>query len=137
MINFEFECGSIAKEILLGLEELIPKICEDFQKELQEVTVVVGDDEWLLELNKTHLKHDYYTDIITFDYSEFGRISGDLCISLERVTDNAKSFAVSRETEFARVVIHGVLHLCGLKDKSLEEQKEMRAAEDKYLNLLS
>jgi probable rRNA maturation factor len=137
MINFEFEYGFIANQTLLGLKDVIPKICADFEKDLQEITIIIGDDEWLLELNKTHLNHDYYTDIITFDYSEFGRIAGDLCVSLDRVEDNANSYAVSRETEFSRVVIHGVLHLCGLKDKSPEDQREMRAAEDKYLNLLS
>jgi rRNA maturation RNase YbeY len=90
-------------------------------------------DEYLLEINKTHLDHDYYTDIITFDYTESNFISGDLFISYDRVLDNSKEFNVSSYNELCRVVFHGVLHLCGYMDKSPEDEKLMRAKESFYL----
>ena len=80
-----------------------------------------------------HLNHDYYTDIITFDYSIENKISGDLLISIDRVKENAKNFSVSFSQELNRVVIHGVLHLCGYKDKTEDEKKQMRNLENKYL----
>ena len=101
-----------------------------------EVSCIHGSDEWLLEYNKNYLNHDYYTDIITFDYSTEDFVSGDLLISLTRVEDNAKKLNVSRETELKRVVIHGLLHLCGYKDKSKDEIEQMRKKEDYYLSLL-
>lgn len=101
-----------------------------------EVSCIHGSDEWLLEYNKNYLNHDYYTDIITFDYSTEDSFSGDLLISLTRVEDNAKNLNVSRETELKRVVIHGLLHLCGYKDKSKDEIELMRKKEDYYLSLL-
>ena len=90
-------------------------------------------DEYLLEMNRTHLDHDYYTDIITFDYTESNFISGDLFISYDRVLDNSKEFNVSSYNELCRVVFHGVLHLCGYKDKSSDDEKLMRAKESFYL----
>jgi rRNA maturation RNase YbeY len=103
---------------------------------LGDLTIVLGTDEWLLEYNKSYLDHDYFTDIITFDYVENNVISGDLLISIERVGANANSLNVSRETELKRVVIHGVLHLCGYNDKSPSDVEIMRKKEDFYLNLL-
>ena len=97
------------------------------------ITVVFVTDEYLLEMNKTHLDHDYYTDIITFDYTESNFISGDLFISYDRVLDNSREFNVSTYNELCRVVFHGVLHLCGYKDKSSEDEKLMRAKESFYL----
>ena len=98
-----------------------------------DITVVFVTDEYLLEMNRTHLDHDYYTDIITFDYTESNFISGDLFISYDRVLDNSKEFNVSSYNELCRVVFHGVLHLCGYKDKSSEDEKLMRAKESFYL----
>ncbi len=98
-----------------------------------DITVVFVTDEYLLEMNRTHLDHDYYTDIITFDYTESNFISGDLFISYERVLDNSKEFNVSSYNELCRVVFHGVLHLCGYKDKSSDDEKLMRAKESFYL----
>ena len=83
-------------------------------------------DDYLLEINKKHLNHDYYTDIITFDYSE-KKISGDLLISIDRVKENAKTFSVSFIHELNRVVIHGVLHLCGYNDKTEEEKADAKS----------
>ena len=94
-------------------------------------------DEYLLEKNIQFLDHDTYTDIITFDYCEGDIISGDIFVSVERVTENANKFGVDFENELDRVIIHGVLHLAGYKDKSKEEANTMREKEDFYLSLRS
>ena len=103
---------------------------------LDQVTIVLGDDDWLLDFNIRFLNHDYYTDIITFDYVESNVISGDLLVSVDRVEDNADRINVSRETEMNRVLIHGFLHLCGYNDKTPAEVELMRKKEDYYLKLL-
>jgi rRNA maturation RNase YbeY len=114
----------------------LSKVIELEGKILGDVCIVLGDDEWLLEHNVQFLNHDYYTDIITFDYSTNDLVSGDLLISIDRVADNANKENVSRETELNRVIVHGVLHLCGYGDKSDEESIVMRQKEDYYLSLL-
>ena len=101
---------------------------------LGDITVIFVTDGCLLEMNKKHLNHDYYTDIITFDYCEGNIISGDLFISLDRVRENASTFDTPFLLELKRVMIHGVLHLCGHKDKTKEEEEKMRSLENKYLN---
>lgn len=105
---------------------------EGFTKE--NIVIVFCSDSFLLELNKKHLKHDYFTDIITFSYTTLDRISGDLFISVDRVKENALKEGVFFERELERVVYHGVLHLCGYNDKTPEEIKEMRSKENYYLN---
>jgi rRNA maturation RNase YbeY len=95
-------------------------------------------DEELREMNEQFLSHDYYTDILTFDLSDVkGEIEGDVYISRDRVRDNALKAGVSAEEEFCRVVAHGLLHLCGLKDKTKTEQERMRAEEDRFIALYS
>jgi probable rRNA maturation factor len=101
---------------------------------LGDITVIFVTDGYLLEMNKKYLNHDYYTDIITFDYCEGNIISGDLFISLDRVRENASTFDTPFLLELKRVMIHGVLHLCGHKDKTKEEEENMRSLENKYLN---
>jgi len=126
-------------EIILStkiIEALIERVVTGENKELGVLTVVFGADEWLLSYNIDYLNHDYFTDIITFDYSEKSVVSGDLLISLERVYDNSATHNVSRETELSRVIIHGVLHLCGYDDKSEKDIRMMRKKEDYYLSLL-
>lgn len=105
-------------------------------KTLGDLTITLGSDDWLLEYNKTYLQHDYFTDIITFDYTEENLVSGDLLISIDRVIDNSNTLNVPRETELMRVIVHGLLHLLGYKDKSDEEVLLMRTKEDYYLGLL-
>ncbi len=100
-----------------------------------DISIIFCNDSYLLNMNQTYLKHNYFTDIITFDYSDAAYISGDLFISLDRVYDNAKLFCVSFEQELLRVVIHGILHLLGFNDKLEEEQKTMKSLENYYLNL--
>jgi rRNA maturation RNase YbeY len=87
-------------------------------------------------VNREYLEHDYYTDIITFDYSEGKRIAGDLFISLDTVASNAEQFGRPYEEELHRVIIHGILHLCGIKDKEPGEREQMEQAENQALELL-
>lgn len=102
---------------------------------LGELAVVLCSDEYLLKVNQDFLKHDYYTDIITFDYCEENVINGDLIISLDRVRENSVKEKSSFEEELNRVIFHGVLHLCGYKDKSKKDIEVMRFKESYYLNL--
>lgn len=100
-----------------------------------DIAVIFCSDAELLAMNRQHLGHDYYTDIITFDYSEAGTVSGDLFISIDTVRHNAGEYGVTFEQELHRVIIHGVLHLCGYPDKTPAEGKRMRTKEDYYLSL--
>ena len=102
-----------------------------------DVVLIFCSDEYLLEINKKHLNHNYYTDIITFDYCVENIVSGDLYISIDRVKENAKTFNDSFINELSRVVIHGVLHLCGYNDKTESEKKIMTQKENQYINLLN
>lgn len=103
-------------------------------KTLEEVNFIFCSDEYLLKMNIEYLQHDYYTDIISFDYCEDDLIFGDLFISKERVLENSRFNNVSFENELSRVMVHGVLHLCGYKDKTEDESFLMRAKEDFYLS---
>ena len=112
------------------------KICHTEGKLLGDVSVVFCSDTYLLELNKRHLQHDFFTDIITFAYSEGDRVAGDLFVSVDRVYENADAYNVSRETELNRVSVHGILHLLGYKDKTPQEVTVMREKENEALALL-
>ena len=100
-----------------------------------KINYIFKSDEGLLKVNQDFLKHDYYTDVITFDYVKGKTISGDIFVSLPRISDNAKSHQKDFNSELHRVLAHGLLHLCGYKDKTSEDQIEMRNKEDFYLNL--
>jgi len=115
----------------------IKTIAADYGKKVGELSYLFCDDQKILEMNRHYLQHDYFTDIITFDYSEGNSIAGDIIISLETVRSNSQKYQTPFEEELRRVIIHGVLHLCGLLDKNKKEQKEMREAEDKALFLLN
>ena len=106
------------------------------EKVLGDLTIIFCSDDYLLEVNREHLNHDYYTDIITFDYSVFPIVSGDLFISVDRVKENATDFNVSFEHELHRVIIHGFLHLCGYFDKTNEDELLMRSKENQALSLI-
>lgn len=118
-----------------ALKETLKDLAQQEGKVLKDLSLVFTDDEYLLEVNKQYLNHDYFTDVITFDYSNFPEVSGDVMISIDRVKDNALSLQQSFELEFYRVVFHGLLHLCGYKDKTNEDARIMRAKEDFYLNV--
>ncbi len=112
------------------------KLCiEKEDHELGEINYVFCDDAYLHKINVEYLQHDTLTDIISFDYCENNLVMGDIFISVERVAENAKSFGVSFENELHRVIIHGVLHYVGYKDKEEEEKKEMRRKEEECLIL--
>jgi len=110
------------------------KLLEQESKVLGDISIIFVTDSYLLEMNQKYLDHDYYTDIITFDYCVTNIVSGDLFISVDRVQENAGIVNVGFLTELHRVMIHGILHLCGYKDKTDEEKRVMRALENKYLN---
>ena len=134
MIQYFFEN---VEEITLpeNCSEWIEKLILDEEKKVGNINYIFCDDEYLLKVNQDFLNHDYYTDIITFDYVKGKTISGDIFISLTRISENASILSSSFEKELLRILGHGVLHLWGYKDKSDEEQKEMRMKEDFYINL--
>jgi len=103
------------------------------EKQLEEISYIFCTDDYLLKINQEHLNHDTYTDIITFDYTENGIISSEIYISVDRARENAKNLGVAALDEMHRVIIHGVLHLCGYKDKSDLQSQEMRGKENYYL----
>ncbi len=133
MIEFLDDSNYLPHFNVFRFQEWIESVVREEGKCLGELCFIFGSDDWLLEYNRTYLQHDYYTDIITFDYSSEDDVSGDLLISVERVDDNAKDNNVPRETELLRVCVHGVLHLCGYGDKSSDEVLVMRQKEDAYL----
>ena len=113
----------------------VKAVAASYGKKVGEVAYIFVDDEKILEVNRQYLQHDYYTDIITFDYTEGDVISGDLVISLDTVRTNAEQVGASYEQELDRVIIHGILHLCGIDDKGPGEREVMEAAENKALAL--
>lgn len=133
MINYFFEEIPpivVDDQISVWLENIIL----EEGKKLGKIQYIFCDDEYLLQVNKEHLQHDYYTDIITFDYVKGKKISGDIFVSLQRIEDNAASLSTNKDEELRRVLAHGVLHLCGYKDKSDSEQLLMTEKENFYLS---
>ncbi len=115
----------------------IRQVAAQHGKTTGDITFLFCDDEKILEVNNQYLQHDYFTDIITFDYSSGNLISGDLVISTDTVTTNAIQFATEYEHELHRVIIHGVLHLCGYGDSTPEEKEKMTELENQALHLLT
>lgn len=128
--NTDFKLDKIMKRRAWILEVL--KI-HSFK--LGELNIIFTDDEYLLDINKEYLNHDFYTDIITFNNCEGDVISGDLFISVDRVKENSVSYNESFERELNRVIIHGILHLMGYDDLTKEDEKSMRAMENNFLEL--
>lgn len=135
MINFFFEETDEFDVSGLNVEKNIETVLANENRTLGEVNYIFCSDEYLLNINKQYLNHDYYTDVISFDYTEDGIISGDIFISVDTVKDNAKEYEVEFEKELARVMVHGVLHFIGYKDKTDEDAKLMRQKENQYLPL--
>ncbi|WP_282134894.1 rRNA maturation RNase YbeY [Seonamhaeicola maritimus] len=136
MINFNYETEfGLENEKDLSSWVLSTIISEGYK--LEEINYVFCDDEYLHKLNVEFLNHDTLTDIISFDYSVGKIIQGDIFISIERVKDNAKDFNVAFQEELHRVIIHGILHYCGYKDKSDKEAQVMRSKENHYLAQLA
>ncbi|MCI5983270.1 MAG: rRNA maturation RNase YbeY [Bacteroidales bacterium] len=115
------------------LKSWIAKVADSYGLKTGDLAYVFCSDDRILEVNKEFLQHDYYTDIITFDYCEGDTISGDMYISVDTVRTNSELYSTSFINEMHRVIIHGVLHLCGLKDKAPDDEKKMREAEAKAL----
>lgn len=113
----------------------IKQVAASYGRRVGEIGYLFCDDEKILEVNREYLSHDYYTDIITFDYDEGDIINGDLVISLDTVRSNAELFGKPYDDELLRVIIHGVLHLCGINDKAPGERELMEAAENKALDM--
>lgn len=114
----------------------IKTVAAGYGKKVGEIAYIFVDDEKILDVNRQYLQHDYYTDIITFDYCEGDVISGDLFISLDTVRSNAELVGATYEHELNRVIIHGILHLCGIDDKGPGEREIMEAAENQALSLI-
>jgi rRNA maturation RNase YbeY len=115
----------------------IRRVAATYGRKVGDVGYMFVNDEKILEVNNEYLGHDYYTDIITFDYDEGDTINGDLVISLDTVRTNAEKFGKDYDEELHRVIIHGILHLCGINDKGPGEREVMEAAENRALALLS
>lgn len=113
----------------------IKKVAELHGKKVGDLSYLFCSDDHILEVNREYLQHDYYTDIITFDYTEGDVISGDMVISVDTIATNAEKYNTSFESEFFRVVIHGVLHLCGINDKGPGEREIMEKHEDEALEV--
>lgn len=131
MIQFFYENlpESVNTDYTAWLEEII--LSEE--KKPGDINYIFCDDDYLLKVNQDYLQHDYYTDIITFDYVKGRTISGEIFVSLQRISDNASTLSKNYEEELRRVLAHGILHLCGYKDKTEEEERQMRGKEDHYL----
>ena len=137
MITYQIE--DIAMPLIKKREttDWVKQVATSYGKKVGEIAYIFCSDEKILEVNRQYLEHDYYTDIITFDYTEGNRISGDLFISLDTVRTNAEQFEQSYERELHRVIIHGILHLCGINDKGPGEREIMEAEENKALALIN
>jgi probable rRNA maturation factor len=134
-VQFFFPSKNISIRSRNDLKQFIQSIFKQEGKKLSHLTYVFCSDEYLLDINRQHLNHDFYTDIITFDLSSTSAITGEIYISTDRVRDNARQLDTLLNEELHRVIFHGALHLCGYRDKTRTEQKEMRKKEDLYLNL--
>lgn len=136
MIDFTFEqidFFELNNDLIISW---LSNVCVSENKVCGPISIIFCSDDYLLEVNKEYLDHDYYTDIITFDYTINNEVSGDLFISIDRVKENSTTFDVTFQKELYRVLVHGVLHLCGYCDKSVSEEKIMRSKEDFYLSLI-
>lgn len=113
----------------------IRRVPSEYGKKCGDIAYIFCSDEKILEVNKAYLQHDYYTDVITFDYTEGDKISGDIFISVDTVRSNAEQFGTDYDEELHRIIIHGVLHLCGINDKGLGEREIMTRHENEALKL--
>lgn len=132
MISFNYETEfTLENETLFS--DWISRVILSENKKEGDINYVFCDDEYILEINKQYLDHDYYTDIISFDYSVGNELHGDVFVSIERVRENAADFDVAFDEELKRVIIHGILHYVGYKDKSEDEELLMRQKENEKI----
>ena len=133
MITYNSEGVRMPKIKKRDTSAWIKAVAASYGRKVGEIGYLFVDDEKILEVNREYLCHDYYTDVITFDYDEDDTVSGDIVISLDTVRSNAQLFGKTYEEELYRVIIHGILHLCGINDKGPGEREIMEAAENKAL----
>jgi rRNA maturation RNase YbeY len=133
-VYFFFEQKDTPLRNRSALKIFIEYLFKREKKKLGSVNYIFCSDKRLLQINREFLRHDYYTDIITFDLSEKGFVQAEIYISLDRVRDNARLLGISIKSELHRVIIHGALHLCGYNDKNPADVKKMRSREDYYLS---
>ncbi|MCR5696940.1 MAG: rRNA maturation RNase YbeY [Marinilabiliaceae bacterium] len=136
MINFYEEDIKSHLRNRRVIKQWIKDIISSYNYTTGNISYIFCSDDYLLNINRQYLSHDYYTDVITFDYDENNIVSGDIFISVDTVKSNSEQYSVSYNCELYRVIIHGVLHLCGLKDKTPADAKIMREAEEKSLQIL-
>ena len=136
MITYSSEGIKMPRIRKRDITRWIKTVVSDYGKITGEIGYLFVSDEKILEVNKQYLGHDYYTDIITFDYDEGNTINGDIIISLDTVRSNAELFKKEFKDELHRVIIHGILHLCGINDKGPGEREKMEAYENKALTML-
>lgn len=129
----DIELPAIKQE---AVSNWIKAVTETYGKKTGDITYIFCSDEKILEVNRQYLQHDYYTDIITFDYTSGNKISGDLFISLDTVKTNSEKFETPYNEELHRTIIHGILHLCGINDKGPGEREIMEENENKALAIL-
>lgn len=134
-ISFHSEDVDFQLENEQQIIDWIKNTIQQEAKSATEISYIFCSDEYLYQMNLEYLNHDTYTDIITFDYTEKSVVSGDIFISIDRVKENAIKFKTTFKNELSRVIIHGVLHLLGYKDKTPEQKQVMRSKEDFYLTL--
>jgi rRNA maturation RNase YbeY len=134
MISFNYESEFILDNESVYVDWLSKVIISELKNE-GEINYIFCDDDYLLEINQQYLDHDTLTDIISFDYSIGNELQGDIFISIERVRENAQDYSVSFEEELKRVMVHGVLHYCGYKDKSEQDEKLMREKEEEKMKM--
>ena len=132
-----YSVGKFSLKTEAAVAACIKAITAEESREVGDITFVFCDDNYILKINKEFLDHDTYTDIITFDYSVGNEIISEIYVSTDRVEENAKKYKQTFENEIHRVMIHGVLHLCGYNDKLAEEKQIMRDKENHYLSLLA
>lgn len=135
MITYNSEGVRMPKIKKRDTSAWIKAVAASYGRKVGEIGYLFVDDEKILEVNREYLGHDYYTDVITFDYDEDDTVSGDIVISLDTVRSNAELFGKTYEDELYRVIIHGILHLCGINDKGPGEREIMEAAENKALDM--
>ena len=134
MISFNYELEFMLQDESL-YAEWISQVIQSESKKEGDINYVFCDDDYILQINQQYLNHDYYTDIISFDYCVGNELHGDIFISIDRVRENAADYNVSFEEELKRVLIHGVLHYCGYKDKTEDEEMLMRSKENNAIEM--
>lgn len=136
-VCFFFQNTKIHLDNRTYLKNFISKIFNKENKKLESLNIIFCTDKAILDINRKYLKHDSYTDIITFDLSESSLIQAEIYISVDRVKENARNLSISFKSEIHRVIFHGVLHLCGNNDKTRREKEKMRKREDYFLKRFS